>query len=155
MFEYNKNYNRKARIYKKIFSKIFILLIFKAHFEEKLLPLFNGMKDIESISYDEDIILIMTSFIKTLEYLPPSALLVFSYLPQYLKKNKGVFLDSYELLNQYFVVGSSDIFKIEDNSNTMSKLITIMLNTHSENDTAVVLSTYLLHSLLIVNKIIN
>ena len=67
------------------------------------------MNHIKKIEFDEDLVLTMTSFIRISQKVPPEGVVFFQHLPKYLKKNKGLMLDLYELLNAYIVYGS-DMF---------------------------------------------
>lgn len=102
--------------------------------EEILEPLFDHMKAPSKIDFDEDIILIMTSFIKHLKALPKSALALLPELPKYLKKSKGLLLDLYELVNQYIVYGNGIVDMKEEYNKIIMKIFRASFDKKSDYD---------------------
>lgn len=75
-------------------------------FCETISTLFKYMNHIRKIEFDEDLILVMTSLITLGKKVPQEAINFFQYTPKYFKKNKGLMLDLFELLNAYIIYGS-------------------------------------------------
>jgi hypothetical protein len=115
------------------------------YLEEILKPLFDYMKTPKRIDFDEDIILVITSFIKYTKTIPQSALMVLPYLPLYLKKSKGLTLDLYELLNQYVVYGNGIIDVNEEYNRVIVKIFTASFDKKCEYDLSGFLSASLIH----------
>lgn len=102
--------------------------------EEILEPLFDHMKAPSKIDFDEDIVLIMTSFIKHLKSLPNSSLGLLPELPKYLKKSKGLMLDLYELINQYIVYGNGIVDVKEEFNKIIMKIFRASFDKKSDYD---------------------
>jgi hypothetical protein len=109
------------------------------------MPLFNYMKNPKRIDFDEDIILIFTSFIRYCKTIPKSALILLHHLPLYLKKNKGLTLDLYDLMNQYLVYGNGIIDINEEFNKVIMKIFTMSLDQKAEYDLSAFLGACLIH----------
>jgi hypothetical protein len=120
--QYNIIVNKSLNIVRTLVDKIDYMQPNFFEFEEILSPLFEYMKTPNRIDFDEDIILILTSFIKNLKIIPQSALKVLPELPKYLKKCKGLLLDLYELMNEYIVYGNGVIDTNEEYCKVVMKI---------------------------------
>jgi hypothetical protein len=120
-------------------------------FEKILTPLFDYMKSPGRIDFDEDIILIMTSFIKITKTIPTSGINLLPHLPKYLKKNKGLTVDLYELLNQYIIAGRGVIDNNEEHIKVFMKIFRSSLDKISEDDKSAFLGASLMTIWLQVN----
>jgi hypothetical protein len=103
------------------------------------------MKTPKRIDFDEDIILILTSFIKFTKTIPQSALIVLPYLPLYLKKCKGLTLDLYELINHYLVYGNGIIDSNEEYAKVIMKILSTSFDKKCESELSGFLSSCLIH----------
>jgi hypothetical protein len=102
------------------------------------------MKHINKIPFDEDIVLIMTSFINISQSIPKEAILLFPYLEKYLKKNKGLMPDLFELLNAYILYGTEMFQNNHDILMSFCDIIKKSLTEFSDYDK----SSYLAYNLL-------
>lgn len=107
------------------------------------------------IDFDEDIILIQTSFIKHLETLPKTALKLLPDLPKYLKKNKGLGLDLYELLNMYIIYGNGILELNPDYNAVLLKLFTASFDKRCDLDKSAFLGSSLMQIWIQVSHILN
>jgi hypothetical protein len=122
--KYNLIINKSFNIIRCITDKEIYVVKYILYLEEILKPLLEYMKNPQRIDFDEDIVLIITSFIKYSKTIPASALIVLPYLQLYLKKSKGLSLDLYELINQYIVHGNGIIDVNEEYSKVLMKIFT-------------------------------
>jgi hypothetical protein len=113
-------------------------------FEKSLTPLFDYMKNPSRIDFDEDIVLIMTSFIKIIKKIPTSGLTLLPHLPKYLKKNKGLTVDLFELLNQYIIAGQGVLDTTEDYMKVIIKMFKSSLDKATEDDKSAFLGASLI-----------
>lgn len=120
--QYNIIVNKCLNIIRSVTDKADYVKKYINHFEKILDPLFDYMKNPSRIDFDEDIVLILTAFIKHLKMIPPSALKVLPDLPKYMKKSKGLLLDLYELINQFIVYGNGVIDVNEDYNKIIMKI---------------------------------
>lgn len=120
--KYNLIINKSFNIIRCIIDKEIYVAKYIMYLEEILKPVFDYMKNPKRIDFDEDLILILTSFIKYTKTIPGSALSTLQYLPLYLKKSKGLTLDLYELMNQYLVYGNGVIDVNEEHSAVIMKM---------------------------------
>lgn len=109
------------------------------------------MNHIKKIEFDEDLVLIMTSLITIGQKVPAEAINFFQYTIKYLKKNKGLMLDLFELLNAYIVYGTemfdSDVIYIQ----TLCDIIKKSITDYSDYEKSTYLGYNLLGILLQVN----
>lgn len=61
------------------------------------------MKYCNSIKFDEDLVLIVTSYLKYNGIITKEIILLFKEMFHYIKKNEGISLDTFEFFN-YFVI---------------------------------------------------
>jgi hypothetical protein len=118
------------------------------NFEKTLQPLFDYMKNPSRIDFDEDIVLIMTSFIKIIKKIPDSGLALLPNLLKYQKKNKGLTVDLYELLNQYIIAGQGVLETNEDYLKIIIKIFKASLDKISEDDKSAFLGASLMTIML-------
>ena len=76
---------------------------------ESISPLCKNMKEPKKIKFEEDLILIMTKLINFTQIVPFIGYDFLGYLNKYIKNNKGIQIDSYELLNNIIVYGKNQI----------------------------------------------
>lgn len=131
-------FNIVINIYKNI------LLIIQKDFCEIISTLFKYMNHIKKIEFDEDLVLVVTSLITIGEKVPQEAINFFKYTPKYLKKNKGLMLDLFELLNAYVIYGSEMFENDIENIKTLCNLIKISITDYFGYDK----SAYLGYNLL-------
>ncbi|MCQ2816973.1 MAG: hypothetical protein MJ252_06885 [archaeon] len=109
-YDYKILINKCWNIIRRICEEKEFVLGALPQIEESLKPLFAYMKkDIDSIDFDEDLVLIMTNIIKFNESVPNVALEFLIDLYKYPEKNKGMLLDLYELLNNYIIFSKGRI----------------------------------------------
>lgn len=132
--QYNIVVNKCFNIIRTISDKEEYVQKYILQLEEILDPIFEHMKNPTKIDFDEDIVLIMTSFIKHLKYIPKSGLKILVELPKYLKKSKGLLLDLYELVNQYIVYGKKIIDTKEDYNKIIMKIFRASFDKKSDYD---------------------
>jgi hypothetical protein len=109
------------------------------------------MKYIKKISFDEDLILIMTSFITKSESIPLEFIEFFPFVEKYLGKNQGLTADTFELLNS-LIVFQGGLF--DSHPRILEKLILLIKSSfidYKEIDKSVYLSYNLLSILTQVN----
>ena len=95
--------NNCFNVIREIFYKKTFIQNYFNEIEKFILPLLKYMKYPTKIEFDEDIILIITIIIKTINFLPKIFFNIFPELYLYLKKNGGMTLDLYELINLYII----------------------------------------------------
>ena len=132
--QYNLIVNKCFNIIRTVTDNALYVTKYILILEEILDPLFEFMKSPSKIDFDEDIILIMTSFIKHLKTLPRSALILLPELPKYLKKSKGLLLDLYELINQYIVYGNGVVDAKEEYNKVIMKIFRASFDKKSDYD---------------------
>ena len=76
---------------------------------ESISPLCKFMKDQKKIKFGDDLILIMIKIISFTEIVPLIGYEFLDYLNQYIKNNKGIQIDSYELLSNILKYGKNQI----------------------------------------------
>jgi hypothetical protein len=79
--------------------------------EDKLKPLYIFMADPRAISFDEDILIIMKSFIKRLQRVSPTHWEIFQKLPLVLEKQKHAFSNMLETINYFMLFGKKDMME--------------------------------------------
>jgi len=102
------------------------------------------MNHINKIEFDEDLVLVMTSLITIGQKVPPEAVSFFQHTPKYLKKNKGLMLDLFELLNAYIVYGTEMFGSNIEYIQTLCTIIKKSITEYSDYEK----STYLGYNLL-------
>jgi hypothetical protein len=142
--KYNLIVNKSFNIIRCITDKELYVSKYILHLEEIFLPVFDYMKNPKRIDFDEDIILILTSFIKYTRTIPQSALMILPNLSLYMKKNKGLTLDLYELINQYIVFGNGIIDVNEEYYTHIMKLLTLAFGKKIEYELSGFLSACLI-----------
>ena len=95
---------------------------------EALLPLFNHMKHLPKIDFDEDIILIMTTIIHYLHFIPQFAYELLPILYKYPEKKGAMLLDVYELVNEYIAYGSKVIESNQMYLKAIADIFNVALN---------------------------
>ena len=95
---------------------------------ESLLPLFNHMKHLPKIDFDEDIILIMTTIIHYLHFIPQFAYELLPILYKYPEKKGAMLLDVYELVNKYIAYGSKVIESNQMYLKAIADIFNVALN---------------------------
>jgi hypothetical protein len=115
------------------------------------------MNHIKKIEFDEDLVLIMTSLINLGQKVPQEAINFFQYTPKYLKKNKGLMLDLFELLNSYIIYGSDMFDSNLDYIKTLCSVIKISITDYYGYDKSAYLGYNLLSIFLqvIIIKLFN
>jgi hypothetical protein len=86
----------------------------------------------------------MTSFITTCEAIPLEGVEFFPYIEKYMKKNKGLMIDTFELLNSYIIYGEN---LFSTNQEILDKFIDIVessFNNYKDCDKSVYLGYNLL-----------
>ena len=111
--------NNCFNVIREIFYKKTFIQNHFNEIEKFILPLLKYMKYPTKIEFDEDIILIITIIIKTINFLPKIFFNIFPELYLYLKKNGGMTLDLYELINLYIINinNPNNNYNNEDNNN--------------------------------------
>jgi len=109
------------------------------------------MNYIKKIEFDEDLVLIVTSLITIGEKVPQEAISFFQHTPKYLKKNRGLMLDLFELLNAYIVYGSQMFDDNAEHVQTLCAMIKKSITDYSDYDKSIYLGYNLLSILLQVN----
>ena len=95
--------NNCFNVIREIFYKKTFIQNYFNEIEKFILPLLKYMKYPTKIEFDEDIVLIITIIIKTINFLPNIFFNIFPELYLYLKKNGGMTLDLFELINLYII----------------------------------------------------
>lgn len=106
------------------------------------------MNHIKKIEFDEDLILVVTSLITIGEKVPQEAVNFFQHTPKYLKKNRGLMLDLFELLNAYIVYGSQMFESNVEYIQTLCTMIKKSITDYSDYDKSAYLGYNLLSILL-------
>ena len=142
--KYNLIVNKSFNIIRCITDKESYVSKYILHLEEILKPVFDYMKNPKRIDFDEDIVLILTSFIKYTKTITQSALTILPTLSLYMKKNKGLTLDLYELINQYIVFGNGIIDVNEEYYTHIMKLLNLAFGKKIEYELSGFLSACLI-----------
>ena len=95
---------------------------------EALTPLFSHIKNLPKIDFDEDIILIMTTILNYLHFIPQFAYELLPILYKYPEKKGGMLLDVYELVNEYIAYGSKVIESNQMYLKAMADIFNVALN---------------------------
>lgn len=77
----------------------------KAEFEQVLKPVFQLLADPRAISFDDDIVLLIKSFIKKSKEISSVMWELFDLLPNVVAKNKGQLCDLLDTINNFMVYG--------------------------------------------------
>lgn len=131
---YNITVNKCFNIIRTIADRESYVVNHILDFENILDPIFDHMKNPSKIDFDEDIVLIITSFIKHLKTIPTSALKVLPHLPKYMKKSNGLLLDLYELINQYVVYGKGIIDVTEEYNKVIMKIFRASFDQNADSE---------------------
>lgn len=110
------------------------------------------MDHINKIEFDEDLVLIMTSFITTSKRIPQEGVAFFPLLTKYLKKNKGLMLDLFELLNAYIIYGGEFFESNEENIKILYEMIKKSITEFSDYEKSAYLAYNLIGILLQVKN---
>lgn len=105
--------------------------------EEPLLPLFEFMQTPEKISFDEEIIALMSAMIKLQEKVSNTKWILVSTFPKVFEKNKYIFYDLFHAINLVIVHGCETLKNRSD---------LIEMVRHS-------LSEFFVHYLMIVHRL--
>ena len=89
---------------------------------ESIQDLYKYMKDPKKICFDDDLIFIMIKIINYSQKVPLIGYELIKNLNKYVKKNKGIQIDCYELLNNILVYGGKDIEKDNELLNNMVEI---------------------------------
>lgn len=73
------------------------------------MPLFRHVEDPSKISFEDDIVLILKSFMKKSNKVSPLLWEIFPYLDRILAKNNTQFGNLFDAINLYVLVGKEDI----------------------------------------------
>ena len=114
--------NKCFEVIRSIFNKEQFIIKYYYKIEEMIFPLIKYMKYPNKIDFDDDIIIIITIIIKILKKITSIAISLLPELPKYLRKNKGMNLLLYELINQYIINDNEKILEKEENSKIFFKL---------------------------------
>ena len=114
--------NKCFEVIRTVFIKEQFIIKYYIQIEEMITPLMKYMKYPIKIDFDDDIVVIITIIIKILKKIPSIAISLFPELPKYLRKNKGMNLLLYELINQYIINDNEKILEKEENSKVIFKL---------------------------------
>lgn len=106
------------------------------------------MNHIKKIEFDEDLILVVTSLITIGQKVPQEAINFFQYSTKYLKKNKGLMLDLFELLNAYIMYGSEMFDSNVQCIQTLCSIIKMSITDYSDYEKSGYLGYNLLSILL-------
>lgn len=106
------------------------------------------MNHIKKIEFDEDLVLIVTSLITIGQKVPQEAINFFQHTPKYLKKNKGLMLDLFELLNAYIVYGTEMFDSNLEYIQTLCAMIKNSITVYSDYEKSAYLGYNLLSILL-------
>lgn len=139
-------------VIQSIFDKKNFIINNATKIDELILPLVAYMKYPNKIEFDEDIVIIMTIFIKTLKVVPKSALKLLPDLTQYLRKCKGLLIDLFELLNIYVIYSNSIIENSEEHSKVIFKLFKKSFAKESYSNISPYLGTSLIQIWLLNSK---
>ena len=110
------------------------------------------MKYINKIPFDEDLVLIMTSFINTTETIPFEGIEFFPYIEKYIKKNRGLMIDSFELLNSYVIYNGNLFSTNPEILDNLLNIIKASFTDYKDCDKSVYLGYNLLSILIQVKK---
>lgn len=110
------------------------------------------MKHIKKIEFDEDLVLIMTSFININKRIPEEGIAFFLHLKNYLKKNKALMLDLFELLNAYIMYGNDLFLNNQDYTIELFDMIKKSFGEYSNYEKSAYLGYNLLSVLLQVKR---
>ena len=91
--------NKCFEVIRSIFNNELFIIKYYYKIEEMINPLLKYMKYPNKIDFDDDIVIIITIIIKILKKIPLCAINLLPDLPKYLRKNKGMNLLLYELIN--------------------------------------------------------
>lgn len=139
-------------VIQSIFNNKSFIINNAAKIDELIMPLVVYMKYPNKIEFDEDIVIIMTIFIKTLKIVPKSAVKLLPDLSQYLRKCKGLSIDLFELLNIYIIYSNSSIENSEEHSKAIFKLFKKSFAKESYFSTSPYLGTSLIQIWLLNSK---
>ena len=114
--------NKCFEVIRSIFNNELFIIKYYYKIEEMINPLLKYMKYPNKIDFDDDIVIIITIIIKILKKIPLCAINLLPDLPKYLRKNKGMNLLLYELINQYIINDNENILIKEENSKVFFKL---------------------------------
>lgn len=79
--------------------------------EAALIPVFNYMDNPRNIEFDDDILQLMTTFMKKSQKVSPTMIAMFPHLPAFYDKYKGVFGSLLQTLNAFIYYGKEIIGK--------------------------------------------
>ena len=114
--------NKCFEVIRSIFNNELFIIKYYSKIEEMIFPLLKYMRYPNKIDFDDDIVIIITIIIKILKKIPPIAINLLPDLPKYLRKNKGMNLLLYELINQYIINDNENLLIKEENSKVFFKL---------------------------------
>ena len=120
--QYKVIINKCFYVLRAIFNNSSFIIKYFPRIEEMINPLLIYMKYPTKIDFDDDIVIIITIIIKALKSIPQIALKLLCELPLYLRKNKGLMPELYELLNYYIIYSNSSIESNEDYSRVVLKI---------------------------------
>ena len=86
-----------------------LVTAFYSQIEASLIPLFEYMADPVSIEFEDDIVLVIKSFIKRTKTVSPVLWKLFPELPRVFTKNELVFGNLLDTLNYYLLFGKESL----------------------------------------------
>ena len=90
----------------------------------------------------------MTSFINVSETIPLEGIEFFPYIEKYMKKNRGLMLDTFELLNAYIIYGGNLFETNPEILNSLLEIIKSSFTNYKDSDKSVYLGYNLLSILI-------
>jgi importin-7 len=85
-------------------------------------PLFEFVMTPEQIEFEDDIILVLKSFIKKTQSVSPTLWTIFPHLTKVFAKNKLVFGNLLDTLNYYLIFGRDYLAQTPDNLNLLIEI---------------------------------
>ena len=119
--DYRLIINKCFMVIHEIFTKSIFIQKYYNEFENFLSPLLKYLKCPNKIDFDDDLIKIIIRIIKELKYIPKLLLDVLPDLTQVIRKNKGLDIDLFILLNEYIFFSKGEI-ELEENAKIIFKL---------------------------------
>lgn len=95
----------------------------KAEFEEVLKPVFQLIVNPKAISFDDDIVVLIKSFVKKSKEISPVMWELFDLLPNVVQKNKGELVDLLDTINYFMVYGKEQFAQREMSIRVMAEII--------------------------------
>jgi hypothetical protein len=101
--------------------------------EDQLKPLFNFMENPDNIDFDDDIILVLSSFIKKSKEVSPTQWIMFPQLPKFFDKFGCVFGNLFQCANYYIIYGKEDLAQNKESMMSILDMAIKSMFTHEES----------------------